>query len=120
MEITYSPSPPTGISSYQDVGELEIIAPVRSYLTLATDVPHVQFHPVRLHGLDVEPLRGRYVRHVFGRQFLHQRRLARVVQPQQQDTKLFVRRRTQPFQHRQQSLHVTRIDIIQYYRIINC
>lgn len=65
--------------THQYVGELEIVAPVRPDLALAADVPHVEFHTVRLHGLNVEPLRGRNVRHVLRSQLLHQSRLARVV-----------------------------------------
>lgn len=89
---------------YQYVGELEIVSPVRSDLALAADVPDVEFHAVRLHGFYVESLRRRDVRHIFRGQFFHQGRFARVVQAQQQDPQLLVRRRPQPFKHRQQSL----------------
>ncbi len=63
----------------------------------------VEFESLGLDGLDVESLRGRDVRGLLRRQLLEHRRLARVVQPQQQDAQLAVGGRLQLAQDRQQT-----------------
>ena len=61
-------------------------------LALPTNVPNVELEPLRLHRLDVEPLRRRDVLGLLGGQLLEQGRLAGVVQAQQEDAQLLVRR----------------------------
>ena len=59
-------------------------------LALSADIPDVEFEPLRLHRLDVEPLRRRDVLGLLGGQLLEQGRLAGVVQAQEQDAQFFV------------------------------
>lgn len=56
-----------------------------------SDVPDVKFEAVVHEGLDIEALRGHDVRDVLVRQLLEDRRLARVIQAQDQKTGLLVR-----------------------------
>ena len=72
-------------------------------LALPADVPDVELESFRLHRLDIEALRRRDVLGLLGGQLLQQRRLAGVVQPQQQDPQLLVRRRLQLAKDRQQT-----------------
>ena len=72
-------------------------------LALPADVPDVELESLRLHRLDVEALRRRDVLGLLGGQLLQQCRLAGVVQPQQQDPQLLVRRRLQLAKDRQQT-----------------
>ena len=72
----------------QHVRVVEVVSPVGSDLALAADVPDVQLEAVRQHRLDVEALRGRDLGDVLGSQRLQQRRLASVIESEQQQTDL--------------------------------
>ena len=64
---------------YHNVSIVEVILPVWPYLALPTDIPHIELDAVRDDTLDVEALRGRYVRNVFAGERLQQRRFAGIV-----------------------------------------
>ena len=90
--------------THQNVRIIKVVAPVGPDLALSADVPDVQLEAVRQHRLDVEALRGRDLRDVFGGQRLQQGGLAGVVQSEQQQAHLALLSRPQFPQQREQAL----------------
>mmetsp|Transcript_46429 Transcript_46429/g.122642 ORF Transcript_46429/g.122642 Transcript_46429/m.122642 type:complete len:208 (-) Transcript_46429:37-660(-) len=69
---------------------LEVVAPIRANSLLTSNVPDVEFETLMHQALDVEALRWHDVRNVLFGQLLQNRRLARVVKAEHEDTGLLL------------------------------